>query len=439
MHIVFGVATGTLGAQEPVWDGDSLAYWIARLHAPRPGDPTPEWFAARDAALDRLVNGAPDSLSMLGHLLQSSEMSVVEHAAVACRRLGRSAAPLLPPLVLQLSSTKSRVVTRAATAVAGIGLATPEVLAALVHGVCSSPSSTVRYASTRALSSLDPDAARKLLAKVETGAFQDAEVAIEALAQLGPSAVDGLIESASRADATADVARAALVRIGWRSVDRIERAGQFELAQVVLREGALIGVLGMDYYELADSAVVPPLAIVPTIEWEFADRGGPGIRLFRAADGAAGMDVVELQLQRESATEPERVLVRTTVLPRRHVLAAARQLAVLEGLSIRRVRRNGGSMSTQTFHAQVRVSNAEQILLDARFCGSPNDQNTSERFRAEAGSAVLRVMVADASWTTRAATDDERDWVAARAQRCDDDPGWVKMRFLAMAAALTPR
>jgi hypothetical protein len=88
----------------------------------------------------------------------------------------------------------------------------------------------------------------------------------------------------------------------------------------------------------------------------------------------------------------------------------------------------------------VRVTIGNDVLLDASFGGHPTYQNAPARLQPQAASTILWEALADATWTERAATADERAAVDAR---CREDvaqqPAWATERLQQLRTLLAPK
>lgn len=420
--------------------------WCATLAA----QVAPPTFGDHDAAWwrERLLTAPAESRARLAAGLADDRPEVAQTVARLCESIGATAAPLVPDLVDLLSGSPewwSRVYC--ANALAAIGAASPQVCDALFAQVTASDVPRLRNECLRALARLDADVAQRLLAAVETGAWPTLERASEALGWLGAPVIGDLVGALERDTAANQVARAALLRIGWRAVDRLERAGHGDLAQRVLREGPLHGIAFVDEFVLSPTPPQPPASQLPAIEWEVGYGHGHGLQLFRGTEDAEGfrIDVIAMATvfdEQRRATVV--VTTRWTRIPRTVALGATRQLAAIAGMELRAKPDDdpdGASRgrTTGNFHARVRAATGGEALLEASFAGYPASDNVAARFHAEAAVAVLREALHGAQWHDRAVTAADRDRVAARRAEDRDEVRWVTERLQEIDAALRAR
>lgn len=410
----------------------------------------PPTFQGHDAAWwrQRLVAAAATGRVHLAAGLVDERSEVAQEVARLCEQIGAPAAPLVPELLQQLGSAGSwwtRV--HCANALVAIGVASPPVCEALLAQVACSDVPRLRSECAHALVRLDPTAGARLLAAVEAGAFAQRERAVEALSWSGEAVVDDLIGALGTASTARAVARAALVRIGWRIVSRVERAGHPDLAQEALRLGPLQDIAFVDECVMDPVPPQPVVPRLPRIEWESGYGHGHGLALFRGAEDAEGfrVDVVAMTTSFPARNE-RKVEVRTRWLriPRARALDAARQLTAIAGMVLRLKPdedpfgvRHG--RSTNNFHARIRAWDGETVVLDEAFAGYPTSDNVPDRFRSEAAVRVLWQALADTPWTDRAPSAADREIVQARCAEARADDWWVAERLQVIDTALRAR
>ncbi|MCA8965051.1 MAG: hypothetical protein KDC48_09185 [Planctomycetes bacterium] len=418
-----------LCAQTATFDGQGAARWARRL-----GE-------EREATITRLAAGGAASVAVLGELLGNADAEVAGSAARACAAIGAPAAPLAARLLTGLRQTDSWwLQVHCAEALAAIGATAlgaraGEARAAMLHHVARSTVPRLRSECVVALARLDPQVVPHLLAAAGSGQFADASYAVDALVRLGEPAVEPLIAAVS-GDAAA-IARAALARFGWRAVDRLERAGLDELAKEALLTGPLQLVTFGDDYHCELEAPLPAVGRLPEVTWESGSGHGGSLALYRAVEDARGVSVDEIRLLGPKIGDPRapEVQVRSTRLPRDLAGAAVRQLLVLGAVTLRAndPARRETARSTGDFHAAVRLVQDGKVVLDEAFCGYPAGDNVEARFRAQAAVGVMHQALAQAEWTTRAATAADRQRVE---RRCGLDgfgqARWVSQRLQQM-------
>jgi hypothetical protein len=329
-----------------------------------------------------------------------------------------------------------------ANALAAIGVSTPPVSEALLEKVRTSDVAHLRAVCVEALIKLDLNAVGRVLAAVDDGAFAVRERAVEALCRCGEPAIADLIGALESGKASSEVAREALLRIGWPAITRLEAAGHGELAQESLRIGPLQGIAWIDEFEVEYPPAQPPELLLPTIVWESGYGHGHGLVLYRAEEDEQGyrIDRVWMSNQKEDARWVTRVGAAWMRIPRARALEAARQLRVLAGTAVRARPHDGvlgrsRGRSTGNFHARLRAETGE-IWLDESFCGYPASDNVPQRFRAEAAVRVMAQAMSVATWTERAFTAQDREFVRARYEGGAKDVWWVTDRLKVMAEAV---
>lgn len=396
------------------------------------------------AAVERLAAGQPHSFELLAVLLARDGDLVPFHAAQACERIGPAALPLQDRLLHGLRAAKSWWTQMGcANALAAIGSPTPAVLGALMQHVCKSPIPRLRVECARAALRLDADFVDRALTAVDRGDFVDQQHAIEVLSWLGEPVIDRLLPCLDRKSAAGEVARQSIVRIGWRAVTRLERAGHALLAQQALRLGPLQHVSSIDEYELLDSPPQPPVAQLPTIRWEDGHGHANSLSLFRAHEVDGDLRVEEVTVTETHAAPGTRFAVRarTWTVARARALEATRQLLAIASLRLRK--RPGldeqAGWGSDDFLARVHVEMAGEVRLDASFCDYPTSDNVPRRFQAEAAVGVLYQAMVGASSTDREVSIADRDVVVARRRLQDKDPWWVVQRVQGMADVLQVR
>jgi len=412
-------------------DKSDVEQWITRIGRDR------------NAAVEKLAASSPESLPVLRQLLEQRDEDVAQAAAMAAEKIGRAAASLEPALLLRLRSSASWwTQLRCADALAAIGATDPEVVDALMKLCIESDVPHLGSVCARAVHTLGGDVGKRVLAAVETGRYEEPERAIETLRWLGEDVAESLLAVVDGDGASAHVAREALARIGWRVVDRLERAGHRELAQRALRTGPLQRISWVEEFVLEPTEAQPPVPQLPEITWETGHGHGGGLQLWRAAECATGLrfDVVGVSTQYQDGRKVANVSANSAVVPRARALAAMRQLALLAKMRLVAKPRPEGEFysgsSSGNFHSRVLVKVRDDVVLDASFSGYPGSGNVVERFAAEAARNVLNQLLADAEFSEREPNDEDRAVVAARCERVADDEKWVKERLLAMRGAL---
>ncbi len=427
------VAVGALRCQEatrndtsPTFDGRNVAAWEAVCEK-QPG-----------LAVGELARGGAASLPMLRTLLASTNEEVAGTAARAAEKLGAAAAPLVPLLVRRLRSFRSwHLPLRCANALTAIGVADRDGIDAMFEHVRQSEVPHLRHDCASALAKLEPQLIPRILAAVEHREFREPALAIETLVWLEDAAVEPLVAALPAKDDDASVARDALLRLGWRAVNALERAGRPTLAADALRIGAQQRCVGADAFAVTCKERVVAVPGLPTLVWEVAYGHALGCELFRATDGPRGFDIVRITLV-EGRDERPHVCVDTTTLPRDRAFAVAKQLLALPRLVVTaRADRHAVATSSNDVHFAVVAKVAEDTLLEASFDGYVGDANVPERFSAEVGVAVLQEVLADAKWQRREPNDADAALAGARAAAIPiEEAAWSAARKKKLAELL---
>lgn len=398
-------------------------------------------------AIDQLAAAQPRSFELLAVLLEIDDDLVPYHAAKACERIGPPALRLQDRLLHGLLEAPSWWTQMGcANALAAIGSPTPQVLDALMRHVCRSDVMRLRIECARAALRLDAWFCRRALCAVDRGDFANREYAVEMLRRLGEPMVDDLMHFLDRQSPAGEVARQAIVRIGWRAVARLEHSGHDRLAQLALRLGPLQDLAYVDEYELLDSPPQPPVEHLPTLTWEDCHGHANFLSLFRTREAGGDLRVEELtvvQAWKQPASEFT-VHARTWTIPRERALQATRQLLALASQELRRrPRSDEGSwtigMTSDTFHARVRLELDGLVWLDETFCDYSTSDNVPLRFHATAAVRVLYQAMAEATFVDRAPSAEDRELVAARCKPQEQAAWWVADRLQGMAAVLQVR
>lgn len=424
------LVAGAPSQETPAGKAD-VAQWIARIEV------------SRKAAVDGLVAAMPESLQVLRQLLEHEDEDVAKVAAEAAEEIGPPAAALVPVLLKRLRASGSWwTQMNCGNALAAIGADDAEVFEALVKHCVESDVPRLRCECARAVQKLGGDACERLLAAVDLGRYEDPERAIETLTWLGEDVAEPLLAVVDGVGASKLVAREALARIGWRVVERLERAGHRELAQRALRTGPLQYISWVEEFVLEPTEPQPPVPQLPEITWETGYGHGGGLQLWRAAECATGLrfDVIGVSTRYDGGRKVANVSANSTVVPRARALAAMRQLALLAKMRLVAKPKPEGEFysgsSSGNFHSRVLVRIRDDVVLDASFSGYPASGNVVERFPAEAARNVLNQLLADAEFSEREPNDEDRAAVDARCERIDGDAWWVKERLLTMRDTL---
>lgn len=434
------VAKGEPAKGKATLDGKNAAAWASELGSDR------------EAAIERLAAHGAASVPVLRELLAHADPEVVGAAARAGAQLGAAAAPLADILLRRLldcSSWWTQVHcgnALAAIGPAGLGDKVGAVRAALLVHVGQSSIPRLRGECARAWVQIDGEFVPQLLAALARGAFEQHEYAVQALVANGDATADDLLVAlrSVKSPAAAEVVQEALARMGWRVLDRLERADQPELALRALLTGPLQLVTMGEHFRLELAASPPPVQRLPNVIWEHGSGHGGVLGLYRASETADGYRVDEIVLRGPKIGEPREpgVEVRATTIARDRAHAVMRQLLVLAeaGLRAKDPANVPTSTSTANFHAAVRLEQAGKVLLDEAFAGYPSGQNIEVRFRAQAATAVLRQATEDAQWQVRAPSAADIELVE---KRCGvgsfGQPKWVTERLQTMQELLGKR
>lgn len=389
------------------------------------------------AAIAELAAPGAAGLPVLDKLLADPSDTVAETAARACAAIGPAAAPLLPALARELRERSAWIPAwHCADAARAIGVAEPTIVAALLAQMQQSTVPALRQQCALVYDRLQPEATQRILAAAARGEFSQTQFAVDALACLGERAAPTLADHL-RTHPEDNVARGAVEAIGWRTVPWLERAGLTAIAESVLRSGPLRHVPMHEQFTLEFTGAPVVLPRLPAIAWESTYGHGTDFDLYRAVEDERGLRVDQISLVAEPAPH---VRVRTTMLTRDRAMALARQLAVLGRMRLApRARQQNGLFSSGDFFARVRVSVGADTLLDATFGGYPASDNTPDRLQPQAAIAILFEALADATWTERAATADERAAVDARSREIvAQQPEWAAARLQQLRSLLAP-
>ncbi len=181
-------------------------------------DPRPEVKAASAEALGRL--GDPAAAGPLVNTLLTNRTGAVREIVVALERIGR---PALPALVPALATPELEVRKAATEAVAVIG--TPDAVVPLA-GMLKDSDVTVRRLASDALRSLaDARVVPQLVASLSDPDWHVYYACRDALANVGPAAVPGLIQALGSGNSrAAHMAEQALAKIGGPAVNALVAA-----------------------------------------------------------------------------------------------------------------------------------------------------------------------------------------------------------------------